>query len=267
VLIFDNSRNQFKIEVKMSISRAQLEQYLNQLLEVEEYDDLGPNGLQVEGKSKIDKIITGVSACVELFEKAIQQKADAIIVHHGIIWEFERPVYKGSYKKRVKMLLKNDINLFGFHLPLDAHTELGNNAVLADLFDMTNRRKFGSFKGNEVGLQGYINQDSDTVFSKIKKEINSNALIFPYGPDKIKRAGIISGGADKNIKEAVSQGLDLFITGEVSEHIKHYAHEEGIHFVAAGHHATEKYGIKALSDHLNDKYDVKVKFINIPNPV
>jgi dinuclear metal center YbgI/SA1388 family protein len=251
----------------MSVTRAQLEQYLNQLLEVDEFDDLGPNGLQVEGKSKIDKIITGVSACVELFEKAIQQKADAIVVHHGIIWEFERPLYKGSYKKRVKMLLEKDINLFGYHLPLDAHKKFGNNAVLADLFDMTRREPFGSFKGNQVGLKGYINQDSDTVFDKVKNEINSDALIFPYGPDHIKQAGIISGGADKNIKEAVSEDLDLFITGEASEHIMHYAREEGIHFVAAGHHATEEYGIKALTDHLRNEFKIEVKFINIPNPV
>lgn len=250
----------------MGIKREELEKYLNQLLKVDEFDDLGPNGLQVEGRPQIEKIITGVSGCVELFEKAIQENADTIIVHHGIIWEFENPVFKGGYKKRVKLLLENNINLFGFHLPLDAHDEFGNNAVLADILGLEDRQPFGSFNGTKVGVKGQIGQSSDHVFETIKKEINSDAVIFPSGPGKIEQAGIISGGAEKSIKEAVAEGLDLFLTGEVSEHIMHYAREEGIHFVAAGHHATECYGAQALGQHLADKFDLDVEFINIPNP-
>jgi len=250
----------------MSIEREELEKYLNQLLNVGEFDDLGPNGLQVEGKSQINKIITGVSGCVDLFEKAIQKNADAIIVHHGIVWEFENPVFKGGYKKRVKLLLENDINLFGFHLPLDAHGEFGNNAVLADILGLKERQPFGSFNGTKVGFKGHIGQSADQVFQTIKEEINSEAVIFASGPETIEQAGIISGGAEKSIKEAVAEGLDLFLTGEVSEHIMHYAREEGIHFVSAGHHATECYGARALGEHVADKFELDVEFINIPNP-
>ncbi|HMA63100.1 MAG TPA: Nif3-like dinuclear metal center hexameric protein [bacterium] len=250
----------------MSIEREELEKYLNQLLNVGEFDDLGPNGLQVEGKSQINKIITGVSGCVDLFEKAIQKNADAIIVHHGIVWEFENPVFKGGYKKRVKLLLENDINLFGFHLPLDAHGEFGNNAVLADILGLKKRQPFGSFNGTKVGFKGHIGQPADQVFQTIKEEINSEAVIFASGPETIEQAGIISGGAEKSIKEAVAEGLDLFLTGEVSEHIMHYAREEGIHFVSAGHHATECYGARALGEHVADKFELDVEFINIPNP-
>ena len=251
----------------MSIKRAELEKYLNELLEVDDFDDLGPNGLQVEGCSEIDKIITGVSGCVQLFARAIDEEADAILVHHGIIWEFERPVYKGGYKKRVKLLLDNDVNLFGFHLPIDAHETLGNNAVLADKLELTEREPFASYKGNQIGVKGKLDKSADDVFELIKNKINSDALVFPFGPQQIERAGIVSGGADKNIKDAVAEGLDLFLTGEASEHIMHYAREEGIHFVAAGHHATEKCGVQAVGEHLQKKFDVDVQFINIPNPV
>ncbi|MCF7885110.1 MAG: Nif3-like dinuclear metal center hexameric protein [Candidatus Marinimicrobia bacterium] len=250
----------------MSITRDKLEMYLNDLLEVEEYDDLGPNGLQVEGQSEVNKIVTGVSGCVELFQKAIEEEADTIIVHHGIVWEFERPVYKGGYKERVKLLLENNMNLFGFHLPIDAHSKLGNNAVLANILGLKEREPFGSFKGNKIGIKGLLDNTAEEVFEKIKDEINSDAIIFPFGPDIIKKAGIVSGGAEKNIKDAVNQNLDLFVTGEVSEHIMHYAREEGIHFVAAGHHATERFGVQAIGEHLKNKFDVEVKFINIPNP-
>lgn len=251
----------------MSITRNELDTYLQELLNVGDFDDLGPNGLQVEGRPEINKIVTGVSGCVQLFEKAIEKNADAIIVHHGIIWEFERPIYKGSYKKRVKTLLHNEISLFGFHLPLDAHAEFGNNAILANILNLTNKEPFGDFKGSKIGLKGKIDKRAENIFKIIKDKINQHPTIFAYGPEMVDQIGIISGGADKNIKEAVAEGLDMYITGEVSEHIMHYAREEGIHFVAAGHHATERYGIQALGNHLADKFDIEVKFINIPNPV
>ncbi len=249
------------------MTRDELTSYLAEYLKTDEFRDLGPNGLQVEGKDEINKIITGVSGCVELFETAITEKADAVIVHHGIIWEFERPVYKGGYKKRIKALLENDINLYGFHLPLDAHPVVGNNALIANLLGLDQVEPFGDHGGQLIGMKGAVNGiNAEMVFDKILRKINNDALIYPFGPDTINQVGIISGGAQKEVKQAVLQDLDLYLTGEVSEHTMHYVKEEGIHFVAAGHHATERFGIKALGDHLREKFRLDVQFIDIPNP-
>jgi len=250
------------------MDRDKLVSYINRFLKIDEFDDLGPNGLQVEGKAEIKKIVTGVTACVELFEKALAQNADAIIVHHGIIWNFERPIYRGSYKKRVKLLLENDLNLLAYHLPLDAHEIVGNNIQIAKQLEMLDIEPFGDYKGMTIGFSGDVEPvSSKKFFNRIRILINENALIFPFGPEKIKSVGIISGAGQKEIQQAVLKGLDVFITGEVSEHIMHYAREEGIHFVAAGHYATERYGIIALSRHLKSKFNIDVEFIDIPNPV
>ena len=229
---------------------------------------LGPNGLQVEGKSEIKKIVAAVSAGVELFEKAIQLNADAVLVHHGIIWNFERPVYKGGYKKRVKTLLNNDINLFAYHLPLDAHAEVGNGWEIARILGLKNIEAFGEYNGQLVGACGSLDFVEAKIFiEEIREKINPDIISFPFGPQQINKVGIISGGAQKEIKQAVADGLDLYLTGEVSEHILNYAKEEGIHFVSAGHYATERFGILALGNHLQDKFDLDVEFIDIPNPV
>jgi len=250
------------------MQRDELSNYLQEYLQVAEFEDYGPNGLQVEGHATIDRIVTGVSASVELFEKARQAQADAIIVHHGLIWNFERPLYKGGYRRRVKLLLDHNINLYGFHLPLDAHREVGNNAQIAQLLNLAKVEPFGEYKGNKIGMRGELNPLApDKVFRMIKEKINPDSLIFAYGPDQIKRVGIISGGAQKEVKQAVLQNLDLFITGEVSEQTLHYVKEEKLHFVAAGHHATERFGIRALGDHLHTKFGVAVQYIEIPNPV
>lgn len=251
------------------IFRDELAAYLNDYLHVNDFSDLGPNGLQAEGRKEIRKIITAVSASVELFETALKKSADAVLVHHGIIWNFERPLYRGSYKKRVRLLLENELNLFAYHLPLDAHEEVGNNIQIARLLGLQSPEPFGEYKGRLVGFRGTLPQETaaDELFVRIKKTINTQALIFPYGPKAIRQVGIISGGAQKNVQQAVAQGLDLYVTGEVSEHILHYVKEEGIHFVAAGHYATERFGVQALGKHLQEKFDVEVEFVDLPNPV
>ncbi|MHB2154516.1 Nif3-like dinuclear metal center hexameric protein [Calditrichota bacterium GD2] len=250
------------------MEREKLLTYLNRFLKCDEFNDISPNGLQVEGKKEIKKIVSGVSACVELFEKALDLNADTVLVHHGIIWNFERPVYRGSYKKRVKLLLENDLNLLAYHLPLDAHEIVGNNIQIAKQLELLDIQPFGDYKGAAIGFSGEIEPISrKKFFNRIKTLINENALIFPYGPEKIRSVGIISGAAQKEIQQAVLKGLDVFITGEVSEHIMHYAREEGIHFVAAGHYATERYGIIAISRHLKSKFNIEVEFVDIPNPV
>src|SRR6056297_673891 len=136
------------------MKRDEITEYLNGILKPELFKDYGPNGLQVEGREGVKKIITGVTGCVELFERAIEAKADGILVHHGIIWSFQRPTYTGHYKKRVKMLLENDLNLWGYHLPIDAHEKYGNNAVLAELFELQDPKPFGDYNGTKIGVQG-----------------------------------------------------------------------------------------------------------------
>lgn len=250
------------------MKRNELSDYLNQYLKTGEFSDLCPNGLQVEGREKIQRVVTGVSASVELFQKAIELKADAVIVHHGIIWNFERPVYRGGYKQRVKLLLENDINLFGYHLPLDAHPEIGNNAQIGQLLNLTEMEPFGEYNGKAIGVKGVVKPiEAAQMFEKIKELINPDALVFPFGPGLIKTVGIISGGAQKEVKQATPANLDLYLTGEAAEFILHYVKEEKIHYVAAGHYATEKFGIIALGNHLRKKFDLNVDFIDIPNPV
>jgi len=250
------------------MDKNELKKYLNDYLNCDEYDDLGPNGLQVEGKPEINKIITAVSASVELFEKAIAEKADAIIVHHGIIWNFERPLYKGGYRERVRLLLEHDLNLYAFHLPLDAHPEIGNNYQICQKLNLTNIEPFGEYRGKFVGMRGEANQiPKETFFKNVKTLVNRELIVFPYGPEKVENVGVISGGAQKEIKQAVLDGLDVYITGEVSEHIMHFAKEEKIHFISAGHYATEKFGIFALGEHLKKKLNLAVNFVDIPNPV
>lgn len=247
--------------------RDELLNYLNEYLDITVFKDICPNGLQVEGRDNVNKIVTAVSAGVELFENAAACNADAVLVHHGIILDFERPLYKGGYKKRVKILLENDMNLFAYHLPLDAHPEIGNNILLAEKLGLKECRPFGDHKGQFIGFRGNTGGVSaESVFDKIKELINEKALIYPYGKNTIDPVGIISGGAQKDVKQAVEEDLDLYLTGEVSEHIMNYVKEEGIHFAAAGHYATERFGIEALGLHLAEKFGLDVEFIDIPNP-
>jgi dinuclear metal center YbgI/SA1388 family protein len=248
--------------------RDDLSAFLTSYLKSDDYSDDCPNGLQVEGNAEVKKIVTAVSASVELFEIAVTKKADTVIVHHGLIWYFERPVYKGGYRERIRVLLENNINLYGFHLPLDAHEEIGNNAQLCTQLQLKNMRPFGDIKGQYIGMKGEIDKtDKEIFFKQISKLVNRDPLIFDYGPDQIEKVGVISGGAQKYLNQAVSAGLDVYLTGEVSEHIMHYAKEEKIHFVSAGHYATEKFGIVALGKLIEKKFDVDVTFIDINNPV
>ena len=254
--------------MKHALTRDKLTKFLNDYLSIDAFNDDCPNGLQVEGAGMVRKIVTGVSASVQLFEQAIAQNADTIIVHHGLIWNYERPLYRGGYRERVRLLIENEINLYAFHLPLDAHPIAGNNARLGQLLGLINLKPFGEYKGQMVGIKGEIKScEKDKFFRKITEIVGRKPLIFDYGPDRIRSVGIISGGAQKDIRQAVAAGLDLYLTGEVNEQIMAFAQEERIHFVSAGHYATEKFGVLALSDLINKKFKIDVTFVEIPNPV
>ena len=252
------------------MNRKHLEQYLAQLLKPEQIKDYAPNGLQIQGQTQITKIVTGVTASQALINRAIAEKADAIIVHHGYFWKNESYVIRGMKYKRIKALLDNNINLFAYHLPLDIHPTLGNNAQLAKLLtiDVTGPLELGN--PLSVAIQGQLSQAcTGEAFARlIDSQLNRTCLhIAPPSNKEIKTIAWCTGGGQDYIELAAEQGIDAFISGEVSEKTTHIAHEMDIHFFAAGHHATERYGVKALGEHIAKEQGIDVVFIDIENPV
>lgn len=250
------------------MNNLELEQILNQKLASEKIHDYAPNGLQVEGKRNIQKIITGVTASQALIDYAISQNADALLVHHGYFWKNENPCIRGMKGRRIKSLLVNDINLYGYHLPLDVHPELGNNALLAQLLGIENLQPLEA-SAVSIPVYGTLKIPmSGAEFGKlVAQKLQRQPLICSdNAPALIRTIGICTGGGQDYIDLAATKGCDAFITGEVSERTIHSAREQGIHFFAAGHHATERYGIKALGEWLAQEYDLTVEFKDINNP-
>lgn len=246
------------------MTHNELETLINLKLSTDTFRDYAPNGLQVEGKEVINKVVTGVTASQALIDEAVRLNADAIIVHHGYFWKNESPVIKGMKRRRLKALLSHDINLFGWHLPLDGHPELGNNAQLATLLGI-------EIKGEIAPLVmwGELNMavPGSELASWIAARLGRTPLWYgETGPERVKRVAWCTGGGQGFIDDAARFGVDAFITGEVSEQTIHSAHEQGLHFYAAGHHATERGGIRALSEWLSSETDLDVTFIDIPNP-
>lgn len=252
------------------MKRVELERYLEQLLKPSQIKDYAPNGLQIQGKENITKIITGVTASQALIDRAIDEKADAIIVHHGYFWKNESYVIRGMKHKRIKALLEHDINLFAFHLPLDIHPTLGNNAQLAKLLNIDVTGPLELENPLSIGVQGQFSQaiSGEKLAQLINSKLNRECLhIVPPSNKTIKTIAWCTGGGQNYIELAAEQGIDAFISGEVSEKTTHIAHELDIHFFAAGHHATERYGVKALGEYITEEHDIEVIFIDIDNPV
>ncbi|HBI08707.1 MAG TPA: Nif3-like dinuclear metal center protein [Franconibacter pulveris] len=246
------------------MKNTELETLINQKLNSAGFSDYAPNGLQVEGRYEIRKIITGVTASQALLDEAVRQQADAVIVHHGYFWKGESPVIRGMKRNRLKTLLANDINLYGWHLPLDAHPELGNNVQLARLLGIEVKGEieplvlWGELSMAVPGLE---------FASWLEARLGRRPLwCGDTGPAQVKRVAWCTGGGQSFIDAAARFGVDAFITGEVSEQTIHSAREQELHFYAAGHHATERGGIRALSEWLQEETDLDVTFIDIPNP-
>ncbi len=247
----------------------EFEQYLNTLLKPEQIKDFCPNGLQIQGTNNINKVITGVTATQDLIDLAIAEKADALVVHHGFFWKNESYVIRGMKHKRIKALLENDINLFAYHLPLDIHPTLGNNAQLAELFSINNVAPLETGNALSVAVRGDFNSALTALEleQRISKQLDRSCMhIAAPSNKKIKTVAWCSGGGQSYIELAAELGIDAFISGEVSEQTTHVAREMDIHFYCAGHHATERYGAKALAAHFNQHLPVDAKFIDIDNP-
>jgi len=243
---------------------TELIKHLHQLLAVDQFQDYAPNGLQVEGKPDIQRIVFGVTASQALIDQAIERQADAILVHHGYFWKNEPPVLTGMKYQRIKKLIQNDINLLAYHLPLDAHDEFGNNAQLGRLWGLTELpTPAGLVRLGELPESVSIEQWIARVAASLQRE----PLHLSGGTSQVKRIAWCSGGAQGYIHQAIEMGADVFISGEVSEQTTHIAREEGIHYLAAGHHATETWGVKALAQHLQQTFRLDCEFIDIPNPV
>ncbi|MEY4474875.1 MAG: hypothetical protein RL248_642 [Pseudomonadota bacterium] len=242
----------------------ELETLLNNTLNIYDFQDYAPNGLQVEGRAEVKRIITGVTASQALLDVAVQQQADAILVHHGYFWKNEPMAVRGMKRNRLKTLLTNDINLYGYHLPLDAHPELGNNAQLAKLLGI---KVLGEIESLLPYGEFIVPLNAVILRERLEKILDRNVLhCGVQAPADIHRIAWCTGGGQGYIQQAAEFGVDAFITGEVSEQTIHIAREMGVNFYAAGHHATERYGIKALGEWLATQHQLEVIFIDIPNP-
>jgi dinuclear metal center YbgI/SA1388 family protein len=251
-----------------TISRDHLAAYLDEYLEAGKGRDYGPNGLQVEGKAEIRKVVTGVSACLELFVRAREAGADAVLVHHGLFWEGLPRTLTGFQYRRVAELIRSEINLLAYHLPLDRHPELGNNAVAAALFGLDEIVPFALHDGLPIGFSGTFPEpvSPEALLARCREVYAQEPLAFLGGPQEIRSLGIVSGGGQREVYTAISAGLDAYITGESTEWVMNVAREGGIHYLAAGHYATERLGVRALGEHLRERFGLDVEFIDVPNP-
>jgi dinuclear metal center YbgI/SA1388 family protein len=249
--------------ISNKVSRAELESYLNTLLKPELFDDYCPNGLQVEGLDTIVKIAFAVSATADSIAKTVEEGADALIVHHGLFWKFHGPkTITGPFAKRVKPLIENNINLFAYHLPLDAHIEIGNAASLAQLLGMKNIQPFAN-----MGVKGELVTNAQALSHLLEKTLQHPVLLSTPNPSKtIHSIGIITGGANSQWTLALNDGLDAYITGEMSEHDWHEARESDMVMLAGGHHATEQFGIQTLMSLIEEKFKVPCVYIDSENP-
>ena len=251
------------------ITRTKCLSYLETLLEPSRFQDYCPNGLQVEGKEKIDTLITGVTASQDLIDAALDMRADAVLVHHGFFWRGEDPRVIGIKQRRLKQLLINDINLIVYHLPLDAHPTLGNNAQLARVLGLKTDSMILGTGEPAIGLSGHFSslKTIPEFVTELSQSLGRTPLVIKGHDRPMKTIGWCTGAAQGYIEQASEKGLDAYLSGEVSEQTAHLARELGINYFAAGHHATERYGVAALGAHLSDKFDIQHQFIDIDNPV
>ncbi|CAE7734067.1 unnamed protein product [Symbiodinium microadriaticum] len=252
----------------MALDAQQLHSELDTLLNPGAFRDYCPNGLQVEGTRAIKKLITGVTASQALIKAAIENEADALLVHHGYFWRGEDPAIVGLKRARVNLLLENNVALFAYHLPLDAHPDLGNNAQLAKLLDFKVVDQTGPPGETPLVWLGEThNALSATALAEhLQSKLGREPVWVSGGDREVNKVAWCTGAAQNFFEIAVASGADAYITGEISEPSAHIAREAGVHFYAAGHHATERYGVQAVGSHLADKFGIEHEFIDIDNP-
>ncbi|ABB74113.1 dinuclear metal center protein, YbgI/SA1388 family [Nitrosospira multiformis ATCC 25196] len=245
----------------------ELEAYLNRLLDIAKFHDYCPNGLQVEGRREVRRLVSGVTASLDFIDAAIAARADAILVHHGYFWRGENPCLTGMKRQRIALLLAHDISLLSYHLPLDAHPELGNNAQLAHKLGLCETSRFGD---QGIGMFGSLPSNVSNLKElrvSVEQALSRTPLVIGDDARLVKRVAWCTGAAQDYFGDAIDLGADVFITGEISERTVHLARESSVAFISAGHHATERYGVQALGEHISEKFGISHQYIDIDNPV
>jgi dinuclear metal center YbgI/SA1388 family protein len=250
--------------------RDEIVRFCDELLDAGSWDDYGPNGLQVPGAAEVSKIVTGVSAHRELLERAVTAGAQLVLVHHGLFWESQSRALTQQMADRLRIALENGISIAAYHLPLDAHREIGNNALLCERLGFAlDERPFVEIRGRAIGAIGRSADGIETgaLVRRIAGLLEREPLVFEAGPPEIRSIGIVSGAGASGIDEAVALGLDAFLTGEPAEHVMADAREGGLHFIAGGHYATETFGVRRLGEIVAEQFGTELEFIEVPNPV
>lgn len=245
------------------MDRNELAAYLDGLLECGRFRDYCPNGLQVEGHPEVRRLVCGVTASQALLEAALAADADAVLVHHGYFWRGEDGRITGIRRARLKTLLENDISLYAYHLPLDAHAELGNNAQLARRMDWAVE---GRFAEQEIGFLGRTTGTAGALAEKLAHRLGRLPLLVGDASRQLGRIAWCSGGAQGYFEQAIAAGADVYVSGEISEQTVHLAQESGVPYIAAGHHATERYGVQALGAHLAERLGIECRYVELDNP-
>jgi dinuclear metal center YbgI/SA1388 family protein len=254
----------------MAAGRDEIVGHCDDLLEVGSWDDYGPNGLQVPGAAEVSRLATGVSAHRELLERAGDGGAQLLLVHHGLFWDFHPRALSEQMADRLRIALERELSVVGYHLPLDAHPEIGNNVLLCDRLGFEpNGRAFAEVKGRAIGAIGRLGEGigAEALFDRVTDACGREPLVFDAGPETVRSIGIVSGAGASEIHAAIELGLDAFLTGEPAEHAMADAREGGIHFIAAGHYATETFGIRRLGELVAERFELAHEFIDVPNPV
>ena len=248
------------------MKREELVSYLDRLLEPTKFKDYCPNGLQVEGRAEVRRIVAGVTASQALLDAAVARGADAILVHHGYFWKGDDGRVTGIRRQRLGTLIKHDINLLAYHLPLDAHPEFGNNAQLALRLGWVPEGRFGE---QDIAWLGRLAEPADlaTVSGNVERLLGRVPLVIGEAGRPVRRIAWCTGGAQGYFEQAIALGVDAYVSGEISEQTVHLARESGVAYIAAGHHATERGGVQALAAHLREKFGLDCEFVDIENPV
>ena len=248
------------------MKREELVSYLDRLLEPTKFKDYCPNGLQVEGRGEVGRIVAGVTASQALLDAAVARGADAVLVHHGYFWRGDDGRMTGIRRQRLGTLINHDINLLAYHLPLDAHPEFGNNAQLALGLGWLPEARFGE---QDIAWLGTLAEPADlaTVSGNVARLLGREPLVIGEAGRPVRRIAWCSGGAQGYFEQAIALGVDAYVSGEISEQTMHLARESGVAYIAAGHHATERGGVQALAAHLSEKFGLDCEFVDIENPV
>jgi dinuclear metal center YbgI/SA1388 family protein len=250
-------------------TRDEIIAYLDNLLEIGSFSDYGPNGLQVPGATEVTSVVSAVSAQVELFEAAAALGAQLVLCHHGLFWDFHPRTISPAMKARLRLLFDSDISLAGYHLPLDAHAEVGNNALICSELGLEPSERFAEHKGRSIGVVGRSAEGLPfaDLHARCAAAFGRDPFAWDSGPGVVHSVGIVSGGGASYFADAVATGLDAFITGEPAEHVMAEARENRVHFLAGGHYATEVFGIRRLGELVAKEFGVEHRFVDLPNPI